>query len=173
MVAATYEEYGIEYSGKIYDFRLSIDQIEGGAVCLAGVRGAFGDSFYGSHIVLIWKPGNGDSWFVRDPASPGNSSRPWTIEELTAADIFYSACIKGGHYGSTGIDISNWQKGINLDALAVDFAICKATQGASYVSPDCDRQMQQAMKRGLLVGVYHYVNGSGVDAEAQHFAGRY
>ena len=70
-----------------------------------------------------------------------------------------------------GIDISNWQKGINLDALAVDFAICKATQGASYVSPDCDRQMQQAMKRGLLVGVYHYVNGSGVDAEAQHFAG--
>ena len=101
-IAATYEEYGIEYSGKIYDFRLSIDQIEGGAVCLAGVRGAFGDSFYGSHIVLIWKPGNGDSWFVRDPASPGNSSRPWTIEELTAADIFYSACIKGGHYGSTG-----------------------------------------------------------------------
>ena len=69
-----------------------------------------------------------------------------------------------------GIDISNWQKGINLDALAIDFAICKATQGTSYVSPDCDRQMQQAMKRGLLVGVYHYVNGAGVDAEAQHFA---
>lgn len=69
-----------------------------------------------------------------------------------------------------GIDISNWQKGINLDALAIDFAICKATQGASYVSPDCDRQTQQAMKRGLLVGVYHYVNGAGVDAEAQHFA---
>ena len=69
-----------------------------------------------------------------------------------------------------GIDISNWQKGINLDALAIDFAICKATQGASYVSPDCDRQMQQAMKRGLLVGVYHYINGAGVDAEAKHFA---
>lgn len=69
-----------------------------------------------------------------------------------------------------GIDISNWQKGINLDVLAIDFVICKATQGTSYVSPDCDRQMQQAMRRGLLVGVYHYVDGSGVDAEAQHFA---
>ncbi len=44
-----------------------------------------------------------------------------------------------------GIDSSNWQKGINLDALAMDFAICKATLGASYVSPVCDRQMQQAM----------------------------
>ena len=35
-----------------------------------------------------------------------------------------------------GIDISNWQKGINLDALARDFAIGQATPGASYVSPD-------------------------------------
>lgn len=69
-----------------------------------------------------------------------------------------------------GIDISNWQKGINLDVLPIDFALCKATQGNGYVSPDCDRQMQQAMKRGLLVGVYHYINGVGVDAEAQHFA---
>ena len=69
-----------------------------------------------------------------------------------------------------GIDISNWQNGIDLDVLPIDFAICKATQGAGYVSPDCDRQMQQAMKRGLLVGVYHYVDGAGVDAEATHFA---
>lgn len=69
-----------------------------------------------------------------------------------------------------GIDISNWQKGINLDVLPIDFVLCKATQGTSYVSPDCDRQMQQAMKRGLLVGVYHYINGAGVDAEAHHFA---
>lgn len=69
-----------------------------------------------------------------------------------------------------GIDVSNWQKGINLDVLPIDFVICKATQGSGYVSPDCDRQMQQAMKRGLLVGVYHYINGAGVDAEARHFA---
>ena len=69
-----------------------------------------------------------------------------------------------------GIDISNWQKGININNLAIDFVISKATQGTSYVSPDCDRQLQQAIKRGLLFGVYHYVNGAGVDGEAKHFA---
>lgn len=69
-----------------------------------------------------------------------------------------------------GIDVSNWQKGINLNNLAIDFVICKATQGTGYVSPDCDQQVQQAIKRGLCFGVYHYVNGAGVDGEAKHFA---
>lgn len=69
-----------------------------------------------------------------------------------------------------GIDISNWQKGINLDVLPVDFVICKATQGTGYVSPDCDRQIQQAIKRGLCFGVYHYISGTGVDTETKHFA---
>ena len=70
-----------------------------------------------------------------------------------------------------GIDISNWQQGINLDVLPIDFAICKATQGTGYVSPDCDRQVQQAINRGLLFGVYHYINGAGAEAEARHFVG--
>ncbi|WP_130811391.1 GH25 family lysozyme [Olsenella sp. Marseille-P4559] len=68
-----------------------------------------------------------------------------------------------------GIDISNWENGINVGVLPIDFVICKATQGKSYVSPDCDRQVQQAIKRGLLFGVYHYINGAGIDAEANHF----
>ena len=45
-----------------------------------------------------------------------------------------------------GIDISNWQNGIDLSAVPADFVICKATQGTWYVSPDCDRQYQQAKK---------------------------
>lgn len=69
-----------------------------------------------------------------------------------------------------GIDISNWQQGINLNVLPIDFVICKATQGTGYVSPDCERQVQQAARRGLLWGVYHYVNGAGAQAEARHFA---
>mgnify|MGYP002522438421 CR=1 FL=1 len=69
-----------------------------------------------------------------------------------------------------GIDVSSWQEGIDINNLAVDFVISKATQGTSYISPDCDRQMQQAMNRGLLVGVYHYIDGAGVDGEARHFA---
>lgn len=68
-----------------------------------------------------------------------------------------------------GIDISNWQNGINLAAVPCDFAICKATQGTAYVSPDCARQVEQARALGKLYGVYHYVGGQGATEEADHF----
>lgn len=68
-----------------------------------------------------------------------------------------------------GIDISNWQNGINLAVVPSDFVIVKATQGISYVSPDFKRQIDQAISLGKYVGVYHYVNGAGAAAEAQHF----
>ena len=31
-----------------------------------------------------------------------------------------------------GIDISNWQKGIDLSKVPCDFVICKATEGTGY-----------------------------------------
>lgn len=68
-----------------------------------------------------------------------------------------------------GIDISNWQAGINLAAVPADFVIMKATQGTNYISPDCDRQYQQAKKAGRLLGVYHYVAGGNAIAEADYF----
>lgn len=68
-----------------------------------------------------------------------------------------------------GIDISNRQNGINLDAVPYDFIIAKATQGKTYVSPDCARQVEQARARGKLFGVYHYIDGSGAIGEADFF----
>lgn len=68
-----------------------------------------------------------------------------------------------------GIDVSNWQSGINLAAVPADFVIMKATQGTTYISPDCDRQYQQAKKAGRLLGVYHYVAGGNAIAEADYF----
>lgn len=68
-----------------------------------------------------------------------------------------------------GIDVSNWQKGINLAAVPADFVIMKATQGTWYVSPDCDRQYQQAKGAGRLLGVYHYAQGGNVEAEVNYF----
>lgn len=68
-----------------------------------------------------------------------------------------------------GIDISNWQNGINLDAVPYDFIIAKATQGKTYVSTDCARQVEQARARGKLFGVYHYIDGSGAIGEADFF----
>lgn len=68
-----------------------------------------------------------------------------------------------------GIDISNWQNGINLSQVPCDFVICKATQGTSYVNPDCNRSYQQAKSLGKKVGVYHYFGGGNPVSEAQYF----
>ena len=68
-----------------------------------------------------------------------------------------------------GIDISNWQAGIDVSKVPSDFVICKATQGTSYVSPDCDRAYQQAKKAGKCLGVYHYAGGKDAVAEADFF----
>lgn len=71
--------------------------------------------------------------------------------------------------GMNGIDVSNWQNGINLAAVPADFVIMKATQGTHYVSPDCDRQYQQAKKAGRCLGVYHYAEGGDYKSEADYF----
>lgn len=68
-----------------------------------------------------------------------------------------------------GIDVSDWQNGINLAVVPADFVICKATQGTYYVSPDCVRQVEQAASAGKRVGTYHYISGSGAVAEADFY----
>lgn len=71
--------------------------------------------------------------------------------------------------GLNGIDISGWQEGIDLSAVAADFVIMKATQGTGFVSKDFARQYQQAKENGKLVGCYHYAEGGDYVAEANHF----
>lgn len=68
-----------------------------------------------------------------------------------------------------GIDISNWQNGINLDAVPADFVIIKVTEGNYYVSPDWKRQYNQAVKGNKKVGLYHYSDGGDVVQEAEFF----
>lgn len=68
-----------------------------------------------------------------------------------------------------GIDISSYQKGINLSVVPCDFVIIKATQGLSYVNPDFDRAYKQAKQCGKLLGIYHYANGAGAAKEADFF----
>lgn len=68
-----------------------------------------------------------------------------------------------------GIDIAGHQKGINLAVVPCDFVIIKATQGKTFVNPEFNAQIIQALSLGKYVGVYHYANGAGVDAEADHF----
>lgn len=68
-----------------------------------------------------------------------------------------------------GIDISNWDSDIDLDAVPFDFMICKATQGTTFVDKSCDRFVQKAIGLDRPWGVYHYVGGQGANNEAQHF----
>ena len=69
-----------------------------------------------------------------------------------------------------GIDISNHQKGLNLKDITCDFVICKATEGTTFVDKYCDGFMQQAMKLGKKVGVYHFASGKTTGkAEADFF----
>lgn len=70
-----------------------------------------------------------------------------------------------------GIDISSYQAGIDVTSGAVplDFVIVKATQGSTYVNPDCVRAVEQALAAGKCAGVYHYIDGSGAQVEADRF----
>jgi GH25 family lysozyme M1 (1,4-beta-N-acetylmuramidase) len=72
-----------------------------------------------------------------------------------------------------GIDISDAQAGLNVNNLAIDFVIVKATGGTGYVNPSCDTHYQQAKASGKKRAVYHYYSdGYGGDdpiAEADFF----
>lgn len=68
-----------------------------------------------------------------------------------------------------GVDISNWQAGIDLAAVNPDFTIVMATQGDWFTNRCFDEQVSAALALGRPAGVYHYVDGSGVEAEVSHF----
>lgn len=68
-----------------------------------------------------------------------------------------------------GIDISSWQKGLNAGTIPADFVIVKATEGTSYVNPECDGHYQQAKAAGKLLGTYHYAKNGDPVAEADFF----
>lgn len=68
-----------------------------------------------------------------------------------------------------GIDISNWQNGLNLESLNVDFAIMKATEGLHFVDSYCDGWVQQAKRKGICWGFYHFANNNDPIAEAEFF----
>lgn len=68
-----------------------------------------------------------------------------------------------------GIDISNWQKGLDLGKISYDFAIIKATEGNHFVDEFCDGFYQKAKQMGKCLGVYHYANGLNPIEEAKFF----
>ena len=92
-----------------------------------------------------------------------------TTRRISNCIAFYHPEKKDKDY-LQGIDISNWQKGINLEKVDCDFVIVKATEGIGYVDPCADMFYQKAKALGKKLGFYHFARPSN-DAvrEAQFF----
>ena len=81
--------YGIESS----DIFFSVDDaiarsLQDGSVVACSMTGALGDRSYGGHIVLLWSPDN-NVIRIADPASAGNSSRQYSIDEVKSVRWSY------------------------------------------------------------------------------------
>lgn len=68
-----------------------------------------------------------------------------------------------------GIDISRYQKGLDLRKVPCDFVIVKATEGTYMVQDTCDPWIQQAKSLGKKWGFYHFAGGGNAIAEADYF----
>ena len=69
-----------------------------------------------------------------------------------------------------GIDVSSHQGKIDPTKLPqVEVCITKATEGKTYVNPECDRVVQLCRKAGLPWGFYHYARNNDAVAEADFF----
>lgn len=69
-----------------------------------------------------------------------------------------------------GIDISNWQAGIDIAAVDPGFVIVQVTRGLEGINRYWREQAAAARDQGRPVGLYHYVEGGGAAAEAARFA---
>ena len=70
-----------------------------------------------------------------------------------------------------GVDISGWQEGIDTYDLDADFVIIKSTEGiqGTIYNPSYRKMAEGVLKRGALLGFYHYANGADPIAEADSF----
>ena len=77
-----------------------------------------------------------------------------------------------------GIDVSNWQCGIDIANTQADFVVVGTTWGTgqvynnclvSGVNTDANRMIAQAQASGKKFGLYHYAMGGNPEAEAQFF----
>lgn len=55
-----------------------------------------------------------------------------------------------------GIDISTYQKSLDLSKIACDFVIVKATEGKTYTDPHFLQHIESARNLGKLLGFYHF-----------------
>lgn len=89
------------------------------------------------------------------------------IAAITACFMFITPVTASA--AMNGVDVSSWQTGIDVSGMQMDFIIAKATEGTSYINPDCDRVYQDAKSSGKALGVYHFARTGDALAQAEYF----
>ncbi len=69
-----------------------------------------------------------------------------------------------------GVDVSNYQTA-SYGLTGCDFVVVKATEGTSYVNPKHAEQVQRGRDHGLVVGHYHFAQGTDIHAQVDYFLG--
>lgn len=68
-----------------------------------------------------------------------------------------------------GIDISNWQRNIDVSATDADFVIVKASEGVDWYDPSYKRLADATLACGKLLGFYHFARQNNWKDEADTF----
>lgn len=68
-----------------------------------------------------------------------------------------------------GIDISDYQRGLDLTKIDYDFVFCKATEGIDKIYSTCDPFIQTAISQKKLYGFYHFLDKSDPVKQAEFF----
>ena len=112
-----------------------------------------------------------------------NKDKPWWKRLLAkgtalAAAVCMMLLPATAHADMQGIDVSNWQCGIDIANTQADFVVVGTTWGTgqvynnclvSGVNTDANRMIAQAQASGKKFGLYHYAMGGNPEAEAQFF----
>lgn len=86
--------------------------------------------------------------------------------------FYYLYIMIGGDKLLKGIDISRYQRGINISKLNIDFVIAKATEGIGYTDPNFKEYMTSSLNSNKKIGLYHFARpdlGNNPKAEANWF----
>nr|DAV39877.1 MAG TPA: hypothetical protein [Caudoviricetes sp.] len=100
---------------------------------------------------------------------PYTSAGLWTHVLRPPASGGGGSASKGGGGPLLGIDVSNWQAGIDIAAVNPCFVIVQVTRGLEGINQYWREQATATRDLGLPVGLYHYVEGGGAAAEAARF----
>lgn len=77
-----------------------------------------------------------------------------------------------------GVDVSNWQCGMNTAGISADFVVVGVTWGSggvynnclrNGVNTDATRMLDDALRSGKSVGTYHYARGTNAISEADFY----